>query len=924
MCFRKINFKIVSCLLLSMLMFASCTKEHLEVAKVMVNSYAGSAVLIQDNEPNFSWQLKSEEGVKYQGAYRIRVSQSLSFDDKSIVWDTQRVDEQQSVRVPYKGESLVAGKTYYWQVRVWDKQNNKSAWSAAQSFIVPLSANDWNDAQWIGYRQLADSMRVSEGKNGYGKASKGVVEERAVVPLFRKEFKMDKKLQSATLFITGLGQYEASVNGTKVSDAIFTPSWSNYDETVYYNAYDVTELIERGNNVLSAIVGNGFQYINRERYRKLLIAYAFPRLICKLQLSYADGSEQCVVSDDTWKTHPSPITFSSIYGGEDYDARLNLPAWDKVNYDDSKWQNAIPISTKVGELKADINNPERVMEAFNPIDVITINDSTTLFDFGQNASAKLAFNLLGSKGDVVRFYPSEILNEDGRVTQKGSGSPYYYEYTLLGGKEESFEAKFSYYGFRYVEARGVNAEVNRKDLPMITGIVSQHVRNSSSQVGTFHSSNELFNKIYNLINWSIKSNYQSVMTDCPTREKLGWLEQTHLMGPSVHYNFDVYHVYKKLLEDMEVAQTPEGLIPSIVPEYINFGYYDEAYSDSPEWGSASIMLPYLLNKWYADEDVISKHWAMMNKYMDYLAGKSSNYILSHGLGDWYDIGPNSPGYAQLTSVPLVATATYYSDAVVMAEMAKTIGDIEKHNYYTQLAHAIKASFNAKFYNEADGTYENGSQTALAMPLALGLVEKENETKLLENLIKSIEVAGVVHTTGEVGFPRLLEALTQHGKADLIYRMNNRDDVPGYGYQIKKGATALTESWQALPHPSQNHFMIGHLMGWLYSGLGGINQQEKSVGYKHLLIQPRAVNGLEHVRVTFNTPYGEVLSSWENTEDEFSLKVRIPINSDALVILPFEGDAELTNAKSEALEVEIKDGAYYLLAGTYHFRIKKIK
>ncbi len=913
--------KISYLLLASLSLFISCTPS-IEVEETLVDKYNTELPLIDNLKPSFSWVLSANKNGKKQTAYQIRLSEQK--DDLSsdhIIWDSGKVLSEESQGVSYAGSALLPAQMYHWQVRVWNN-DECSSWSKPSKFVMGLlQESDWKGAQWIGYKQLDDSMRVTEGKNGYGDDSEGVVEERAIVPFFRKEFFIKEKPQSATLFITGLGQYEASLNGEKVGDAILTPSWSDYNETVYYNAYDVTSMLELGDNVLGALVGNGFQYINRERYRKLLIAYAFPRMICNLQVKYADGSVQNIVSDESWKTRESPITFSSIYGGEDYDARLNVPNWNKTSYNASAWRNVLLVSTPVGKLKADINNAEKVMDSFGPVNVIAIDDSTLLYDFGQNASAKLAFHLIGMKDKAVRFYPAEILNEEGRVTQKGSGSPYYYEYILAGKKEESFEAKFSYYGFRYAEARGVNARGNRADLPQVTLVRSQHVRNSANQVGTFHSSNELFNQIYSLINWAIKSNYQSVMTDCPTREKLGWLEQTHLMGPSVHYNFDVYHVYKKLLQDMEVAQTPEGLIPSIVPEYINFGYYDEAYSDSPEWGSAAILLPYLVNKWYGDTQVINEHWTMMNKYMHYLAGKSVEGILSHGLGDWYDIGPNNPGYAQLTSVPLVATATYYYDAVVMAEMAQTIGDVQKQNYYTQLADTIKRSFNAKFYNAADGTYENASQTALAMPLALGLVEKQNEARLLENLIASIEKAGMVHTTGEVGFPRLLEALTQHDKADLIYQMNNRDDVPGYGYQIKKGATALTESWQALPHPSQNHFMIGHLMGWLYSGLGGITQQENSVAYKHLLIQPRVVNGLEQVEVSFHTPYGEVLSSWVNLDDVFKLTVKIPVNSDALIILPFEGkNMKLTNDKNE---LQITKGTpYQLSSGTYHFQVEK--
>lgn len=912
--------KIVFFALLFLLV--SCTPS-LKIEQMMVDDYAEDMPLIDSSKPLFGWQLSGEKNGAAQSAYQLKVARTKDeLEEDELLWDSGKQLSGRSLAVRYEGPDLLSAQNYFWQLRVWDEDDRATAWTAPRGFLTGLwGAEKWQGAKWIAYEQLPDSLRVTEGKNGYGNDSKDVVEERAIVPLFRKEFRLYKRIESATLYITGLGHYEASINGEPLTEAIFTPSWSNYDSTIYYNAYDVKSFLQRGNNAIGVVVGTGFQYINRERYRKLLIAYAFPRLKCVLKLRYTNGEEEHIVSNESWKTRQSPITFTSIYGGEDYDARLELRAWDKPYFNDRSWEKVVLPDTPAGDLKADINHPIRVMERFEPDWEMPLDDSTMLYDFGQNASAKIAARLQGETDDVVRFYPAEILHQN-RITQKGSGSPYYYECTLADEDAKDFETKFSYYGFRYVEARGVDAKGNRPDLPRVLRVESQHVRNSAAQLGNFHSSNELFNQIYSLINWAIKSNYQSVMTDCPTREKLGWLEQTQLMGPSVHYNFQVHQIYKKLLEDMSDAQTPAGLIPSIVPEYINFGYYDEAYSDSPEWGSAVILLPYFLNKWYADEEPMRKHWSMMNRYMDYLSSKSEHYLLHHGLGDWYDIGPNAPGYAQLTSVPLVASATYYRDAEVMKEMAQLIGDQEKQQHYAALQDSIKANFNARFYRDSTASYENGSQTALALPLALGMVEPSNEKRVLQNLLQSIEVAGDVHTTGEVGFPRLLDALTAHGHADLIYQMNNRTDVPGYGYQIKKGATALTESWQALAQPSQNHFMIGHLMGWLYSGLAGIGQQAHSVGYRHALIEPRVVEGLSEVEASFQTPYGELVSSYKNTPESFELTVKVPVNTDALVVLPFKGKPEIEGIKHNERDENPINGSYAVPSGIYRFYLKK--
>ena len=915
---------------LNLLFACSSPKISIRISECSVEGFSNQLALIETQHPRFSWKMQSDLDGNSQSAYEIVVGLDLKEVEIDPVWDSGKVESKQSQLIAFAGQPLKAGTKYFWKVKVWDEKGNESGWSEVESFQFGLPDEaDWSGAQWIGYEDLPAGKRLVEGISGYGDASKDKVEERAVVPMFRKPFEVTGDLASATLFISGLGQYEASLNGQKVGDAFLAPGWTHYDKTALYNSYDVTDLLEKGDNALGAIVGNTFHYNNRERYRKLIIAYGFPKLICKLQLKYKDGRTETIVSDPSWKTSPSPITYSGIYGGEDYDSKLEQPGWNKAGFDDQAWQAAKLVQAPMGQLKADPNYPIKVMETFNPVTIKQVNDTVWVYDFGQNASGIIEVTLKGKKGQTVKFSPGECLKDDGTVSQRGSGSPYYFKYTLKGEGPENWKPRFSYVGFRYVQVEGARPDSVESQLAALLKIQSLHTRNSAAQVGTFECSNELFNQIFDLINWGIKSNLQSVMTDCPTREKLGWIEQTQLMGTSVHFNFDIYKLYQKLIADMKDAQTEKGLVPSIVPEYINFEYYDAAFRDSPEWGSASIILPWLIYKWYGDADVMTQAWPMMQRYMSYLESKATDNILSHGLGDWYDVGPNEPGYAQLTPVPLVATATYFYDAQLMAKVASQLDKKEESAHFEELAQKIKAAFNNEFYKSDLASYATGSQTSLAMPLSLGLVDKANEPKVLDNLIKQIESDGKAITAGDVGFHYLVDALTRFGKSELLYEMNNRDDVPGYGYQLKMGATSLAESWQALPSKSLNHLMLGHLMEWFYQGLGGIRQADNSVAYKSIVIQPEIVNDLTFANVSFNSPYGAIVSNWKKTENSFMLYVEVPVNTTAKVVLPLEGDVQARALQSSGKDIELirplekvnGKSVFEIQSGSYEFEIK---
>ena len=881
--------------------------------------------------PDFSWILKSDKREQIQTAYHIIVGSEKNLVKKNTgdIWDSGKILSGQSAWISFEGSKLLPGKQYYWSVRVWDGNDKPSAWSNTGKFVTGLfDKNDWSGARWIGYEEIPDSLLLVPGVHGEGNNLGDVAKKRTTVPYFRKEFLLDRKITHALVFVCGLGQYELYINGNKIGDQFLSPGWSDYRKTCFYNTFDVTENLKQGLNSVGTIVGNGFYNINRERYRKLVIAYGAPKMILKIEVQYSDGSKEIITSDETWKTSSSPVTFTSIYGGEDYDSRLEQDGWDKPGFNDANWKPALLVKEPSGTLKPENDHPVKVAEVIAGNKIIQHGDSLYVYDFEQNASGIIKITVHGEKGQKIRFLPGELLGEDSLVTQKATGSPYYFTYILKGGIEEVWMPKFTYHGFRYIQAEGaVPAKYpNPGDLPVISDIRLLHTRNSSPIAGSFKCSNELFNSIYNLINWSIKSNMASVATDCPHREKLGWLEQTHLMGNSIKFIYDIHNLYDKIIDDMMEAQLESGLVPDIAPEYVPF---TDGFRDSPEWGSACIILPWDMYEWYGDMEAVKKAYPMMKKYLSYLMDMSKDHILSHGLGDWYDLGPKFPGEAQLTPREVTATSIYFYDTKLLAEMARLIGNKEDAQYYTKMAEEIKKAFNKKFFNPVTNVYSTGSQTAYSMPLFFGMVDDSCKKEVVGNLIKSIIDNNKALTAGDVGYRYLLRVLEQEGQSQLIYEMNSKTDVPGYGYQLSKGATALTESWAALKYVSNNHMMLGHLMEWFYSGIGGIRQMPGSKSYDNILISPEITGDLTWAETTFNTIHGEIATSWKIEGNNLIISVTVPVNCNAVVAVPqSDPDKILENnipvRQSEAVKkTEVSSGKTYceISSGEYIFKMQ---
>ena len=893
---------------------------------------------VENRNPRLNWVLKSAERDQSQTAYRILVADNIASLklDLGNIWDSKKVISDKSILVEFNGRPLQSGKKYFWKVKVWNRQGIESLWSGDATFSTGLyTPSDWSNAHWIGYERLKDSMLLVPGIHGSGDKAGKLALQRPVVPMFRKEFTVTKKIVSAQLFISGLGQYEASINGVKTGNSFLAPGWTDYDKTVLYNAYDVTGQLKPGKNSIGVIVGNGFHNINRERYRKLVITYGMPKMISKLKIIYTDGTEDMIVSGGDWKCASSPITFTSIYGGEDYDARLEQSGWNSPGFDDANWTSALLVETPNGKLVAETDYPLQVRNVISVKKISEPAPGKYLYDFGQNASGIIELKVKGKKGQVIKVTPGELINKNQAINQRASGGPYFFSYTLKGDGVETWRPRFTYYGLRYCMVEGaVPSKSSEKiktvatDLPLMVDLKFLHTTNSSPQSGTFSCSNQQFNQTYDLINWAIRSNTQSVVTDCPHREKLGWLEQTFLMGGSMFYNSDLYLLFDQTVKNMIEAQTTDGLIPDIAPEYVHF---DNGFSDSPEWGSAGVILPWMIYQWYGDKEVMKTAYPMMKKYVDYLGTKAKDHIISHGLGDWYDLGPKFPGEAQLTPKAVTATAIYYYDIRILSQMAELVENKEDARQLNDLSVEVKKAFNAQFFNTETNVYSTGSQTAMSMPLCVGLVDENKRVEVVNNLVASINKSGKALTAGDIGFHFLVKALEEGGQSQLLYDMNYRNDIPGYGFQLKKGATALTESWAALEEVSNNHLMLGHIMEWFYTGLGGIKQDQKTVAFKNIIIRPETVGDISEAKASYLSPYGMIKSEWTKRDGFFTLKVEVPVNTSATVYLPTtnvnavtEGGIAISGQKEiRFIQIEKDKALFKIGSGVYTFKIKFI-
>ena len=755
--------------------------------------------------------------------------------------------------------------------------------------IIPVQAQDYfGGAQWIGAitRQQA---HIPEGRHYQGavlKESKSLwakadtLSRRSII--LRRSFKPWKTIKKAELRICGLGFYELTINNKKVGDAEFAPLWSDYDKSIFYNLYDVTSYLQLGDNEIRVLLGNGFYNEQGGRYHKLRISFGPPTLKFFLYVIYEDGMRERLLSDESWEWTPSPIVFNSIYGGEDYDARIEPTDWKPV---------VIQEAPK-GLLRKQIAKPVKIMEQF-PVKKTLRKDSLMVLDMGQNLAGYPEITVSGKPGQYLKITPAETLTPEGLCNQKQTGRPHYYTYILKGEGKETWHPRFSYYSYRYLQIEG--------DIKVLKDIKSCFIYNSALRIGEFECSNPLINDTHKLIDRAIRSNWQAVWTDCPAREKLGWLEQDWLNGEALVYNYDAQSMIEQTMQNIVDAQHEDGSMPEIAPEYTQFtGSWAKPFQESPEWGGAIIALPMLYWQHYGDLSLAREYYEPMKRYINYLASQDSAYILKMGLGDWYDYGPGRAGFSQNTPMPLVATAHYYQWMCYMYVLAKQLGKRDEAYAFNQRAENIRQAFNREFYDAKRKTYGTGSQCSLALPLYLKLVPEKDYQAVLANLVKDIHQHGDRLTTGDVGNRYLFYTLAKNGHSELLYKMLNHYDVPGYGYQIKKGQTTLTEQWNPDHGASMNHFMMAHIENLLIPDLLGIQRNGDLIE-----IAPHPVGDLTWCKGSTMSAQGKVSVSWKIKKDKFIMDIDIPEGGFADVYMPYSDRAESIHGGHHHFEESIR-------------------
>jgi alpha-L-rhamnosidase len=904
---------------------------------------------IDVTQPQLSWTLQSARRGDRQTAYEILAASSdvRLKTDTGDLWDSGKIMSEGTIQISYAGKNLKSSQRVFWKVRAWDADGKVSEWSPPATWTMGLlSGADWQ-ADWIsaaGAEKYGESYPSFERTDFNQRKTFAGAYPNAGKPeepnfsslLARREFVVKPGLVHAVIHVTGLGQYELSVNGEKAGDAILAPGWTNYRKTVLYDTFDVTSQLKEGRNALGLILGNGMYNLqpDYERYVKFLNSFGPLKAIAQLRLEYADGSVEAIVTDKSWRVAPGPVTFNNIFAGEDFDARLVQPGWDKPGFKaDANWSAAIETPGPGGALKglSWAAPPIRAIENLKPVAQKKLGANVTVFDLGQNCSQMPRISVSGSRGSSVRIIPSELLAPDGTVDRRSCTQdgvrPAWWQYTLAGGGAEDYFPKFFYQGCRYfqVELFSAPGETSLPKIKQLEGVV---VHSSSSPIGEFAASNPLFNRIYHLVRWAQRSNMQSIMTDCPHREKLGWLEQTHLNGPSLRYNFDMAPLLQKTMSDMADTQLGNGFVPNIAPEYFIAGppNTENAMRNSPEWGGAFIMDAWQQYQFDGDISLLRRHYEDMKRYVAFLGGTARNHLITTGLGDWYDIGPKAPWGSQLTPPALTATAFYQHFNWILARAAALLGKPDEAGQFDQLADQIRIAFNRTFYHPEAHQYATGSQCANSLAVVMNLVDETNRAGVVDNIVADVRAKGM--TAGDVGYRYLLRALADSGHSDLIYEMNNQSDKPGYGYQLKMGATSLTEKWDAGvgSFGSQNHFMLGQINEWFYHDLAGIQCDPAGPGFKKIVIKPAMVGDLASVQAVYDSVRGKISSGWQRAGNQLSQRIIIPANTTAIVWVPTANVKSVTESGRPAAGADgvkflrMADGCalYQVGSGDYEF------
>jgi len=766
-------------------------------------------------------------------------------------------------------------------------------------------------------------------------------------PRLRRTLTLDAVPSAAKVRVIGLGHYELRCNGTEVGDGVINQPWSQYDKTLFWQEFDLAPLLRRGENVLAVTLGDSFWRVgpvnDPGRFSKTDATPDFSQ--GQPYLLWMDGSATVgtqtvpIVSDTNWVVGPSPLRFSHIYAGEDFDARLDTPGWDSPGFEaGSAWVRAVEAKTPRGE-RVGLSSPNiKTFEVFEPKEIKRLDGRTSTYVFPQNCSSLLRISVEGKAGQRVRFRPCEYMQPDGRVKFTytwGTGKDIWHDYTLSGIGVEKHQTVFCYVGAQFVQVEGavVPGDPNPEGLPVLRSLELVHTRAACPEVGEFVSDSGLQNGAHRLIDWSIRSNMSWVPTDCPHREKNGWLEQNWHMARSMSYRYDIRAWLTKSSRDMLDAQrrtgegpaSDDGFVPTNAPWYLVGRPLHDTYNDAPEWGVASVLVPWHVYEWYGDRGPLVTNYEGMKRYVDYLSRTAKDGVITSNLGDWYDYGHGKgDGPSQWTPAEVSATAIWALGTKTVAETARVLGKKEDEAAYRSRYDAIRATFIAKFYDPATHRVKNGGscQGGNAAALCVGLVPEADRGAVVAEILADLRAREYQQTTGEVLHVFLVRALAEQepgwgGRegADALHRVYARESRGSYGFMVKSGLTTLPESWDAKPGTgnSLSHLMLGHLMEWHYAYVVGVRREPGAVGWTRFVfapqVPPRDLGGndtMRKARAKFRTPAGEVNAGWEIVSDGGTkpgtevvrLWCEVPAGTSAVARLPDGSVRELNAGRHE--------------------------
>lgn len=876
--------------------------------------YSENPINIDIEKPRFSWVVSSLERGQYQSAYQIFVAEEKRLLGDESLWDSGKVISDATMHISYDGKPLKSNTLYHWKVRIWNGAGEQFGSEVNTFSTAFLSESDWK-ASWIGANN-APEPKPEKGffmdKNEEALRDDTVHHQGRSV-LLRSEFDLERPIESAKLYITGLGFYEAEINGKQVGKFVLAPAKTPYHKHILYDAYDVSDQLKNGANAIGIHLGNGWYDPYKKWWKEYRMQwFGYKKALAQLHVTYQDGSEVIIKSDDSWKTTRGPVLFNCVYDGEIYDANKEIQDWTLPGFNDSDWSNVVLMEKPEASLFSHIMPANQIDEIRKPVTITEPRQGMKVYDLGQNFTGWVKLTMKGEKGDTLKIRFSEELYEDGTLNYTcNERAKATIEYVLKGGEKEFYEPKFSYFGFQFVEI------ASSSTLPEIIDLEGCVIYSANKTIGQFACSHELINKMHHATVWSQKSNMLSYPMDCPQRdERLGWMGDAQVTAEEAMFNFDMALFYKNWFRGIRANQDNKtGDIPIISPRpYIK----DEGVG----WSSTFITMVWNNYQYYGDRQLLAENYDAMSRYVDFLGQISTEYIVPKGwIGDW---GSAVKGWKE-GQPESVSTAFYFYNTTILRKVANILNRTEDERCFVDLAASIKVAYNENYFDPETNNYNDGSQMANAFPLYLGLVNEEDKEAVLNNLIHDIEVLNNTHlTTGVLGTKYLMDALSIYNKSDVAWSLATQTTYPSWAEMMKRFNT-MCEFWTL--KQSHNHVMMGSIDAWFYKYLAGIQLIEEQPAFKQFIIKPHMAEGLDHAQASTNTFRGMVSSAWEKSEDGLALKVEVPFNCSALVYIPTGEDTGITESGKPLAELdEIKSIKYedgykivQIPSGKYQFK-----